>query len=719
MQLKLLFATLAAAGLSACGTETSWVHPGRTSTVPQGQSALRPIAGCDDLATSLKSDLQAHMEQEVANNLDTALAQLGSPYACSCYVSDTMDNCFYPDAGADSANGAGTPAPNERASEYTTTNNQVAGVDEADFVKTDGAYVYTVTASELTIMDAWPAPQTHIVSRTTLDGQAQRLFVEGDKALVYSTQKTPSCGYDPSPKEQMSIYDITDRSAPKLVRTITLGGHYVSARRIGNAVHSVYTFPNPLANQLPTWPANLNLCNNPAPTEDDVRAAFAALLEENRAKIADTSLVDLLPGADDTLYNGATPEVREGLFLDCQGFYAGADNDSTGFLSVLSLRLDDTAPVMAATILGEQGTVYASSENLYVATLSYGPADPEAPWGYNEITRVHKFALSDIGKAPAYLASGSVAGRLVNQFAMDENDGYLRLATTVGHPPDPDASNNLFVLREQDVQVPPSCENCEADAEPSVETTLAQVGALTGLAPGEDIRSVRFDDDRGFVVTFKKTDPLFTFDLSDPTAPRLTGELLIPGFSTYMHFMDKNHLLTVGFDADDQGSFAWFQGVMLQVFDVSDMSAPTLLHKEIIGTRGTTSDATDDHLAFTYLASRGLLALPMGICDDSSGGGDYGSTLTFNGLLVYQVSAENGFTFLGGIDHRDSAADTQYGCYNWWQSPNSQVKRSIIMDDYVFSLSQQRLLVNSLDGLNSNLADIALPASDNTCTWYN
>jgi len=75
---------------------------------------------------------------------------------------------------------------------------------------------------------------------------------------------------------------------------------------------------------------------------------------------------------------------------------------------------------------------------------------------------------------------------------------------------------------------------------------LVQVGSVESIAPGEDIRSVRFDGDRGFVVTFKKTDPLSAFDLSNPQAPQLAGELQIPGFSTYMHLMDATHLLTIG-----------------------------------------------------------------------------------------------------------------------------------------------------------------------------
>ncbi|QQR88520.1 MAG: beta-propeller domain-containing protein [Myxococcales bacterium] len=144
--------------------------------------------------------------------------------------------------------------------------------------------------------------------------------------------------------------------------------------------------------------------------------------------------------------------------------------------------------------------------------------------------------------------------------------------------------------------------------------------------------------------------------MSNPRAPKVTGELKIPGFSTYMHFMDETHLLTIGFDASDQGDFAWFTGIMLQIFDVQGDTA-TLLHKEIIGSRGTTSDATDDHLAFNYFPSdasgrAGKLAIPMGICEGGNQDGGYGSELTFNGLLVFDVSVEQGFSLTGMLDHQ-------------------------------------------------------------------
>jgi len=242
-----------------------------------------------------------------------------------------------------------------------------------------------------------------------------------------------------------------------------------------------------------------------------------------------------------------------------------------------------------------------------------------------------------------------------------------------------------------------------------VNGTLETVGLIDQIAPGEDIRSARFSGDLGFMVTFKKTDPLFVFDLSDPEQPEVKGELKIPGYSTYMHFMDKSHILSIGFDAEDHGSYALFQGVMLQVFDVTDITSPELIHKEVIGTRGTTSDATSDHLAFNYFKPKELLAIPMAVCEDG-GSGSYGDVMTFNGLMVYQVTVEDGFAYQGGLPHAipSSGYGWQNECQNWWTQSNSKVKRSVIMEDYVYSIAPDEVKVAALSDLDSPLASIPL-----------
>ncbi len=282
---------------------------------------------------------------------------------------------------------------------------------------------------------------------------------------------------------------------------------------------------------------------------------------------------------------------------------------------------------------------------------------------------------------------------------MDEKDGFLRVATTSGHLPSPDAHNTMTIL-----------ESTGNGTSGELETEAK----IDDIAPGEDIRSVRFDDDRGFIVTFKKTDPLFVFDLANPRAPKILGELKIPGFSTYMHLMDSTHLLTIGYDAADKGDFAYFTGMILQIFDVSNPADPKLAHKETIGTRGSSSEAATNHLAFNYFAPKNLLALPMTICEGGNENGGYGTNMTFSGLMVYEVTAATGFKLKGRVDHPSVAGQlNSYGysnsaCSNWWSNASSEVKRSIIMDDWVYSVSTSRIKANSLGNLGQNVKEISI-----------
>jgi hypothetical protein len=234
---------------------------------------------------------------------------------------------------------------------------------------------------------------------------------------------------------------------------------------------------------------------------------------------------------------------------------------------------------------------------------------------------------------------------------------------------------------------------------------LETAGLLDELAPSEDIRAVRFAGDRGYIVTFKKTDPLFVIDLADAEHPRVRAELKIPGFSTYIHRLGQDHLLTVGYDAADQGDFAWFTGVLLQIFDVTDASAPRLVHRESIGTRGSSSEALTNHLAFTYFAPRKLLLLPMTVCEGGDTNGGYGTLPSFSGLMAWEASADGGFSSLGGVSHPAGDGVT---CGNWWTQGSSQVRRSILLEDYVLSLSDTQLKVNRLGSLSQDLVTVPL-----------
>lgn len=645
------------------------------------------------------------MEKRVDEQLETALYY----YENGCQSSGGCD-------AADGGAAPPSPTDNGSAKDYSETNTQVAGVDEADFVKNDGKFIYILADNQFKIVAAWPPENAATLSAADVEGTPKKMFVYNDKALIYSSiadndasgkygyvKEECTYGYDcdftgDGLMMKITVFDIADKASPKLERETVFSGSYLNSRRIGNVVHTAVIFPEIRIEGLIYRPRGLAYCPDGSELWSSRRAlvaAFEELKEANTNIIMTADITKFLPKVTDTRYVDGKPTVDEGLFEDCDGFYFSQSPEGRSLLSLVSQKIDAIEPLKATTIKGKPGAIYANSESLYVASRQY--KSHFNTWyysdrsGISEATTVHKFKLSQGAVETEYAGSGVAKGRVLNQFAMDEQDGYLRMATTTGHVPNPGAHSTVMSLKEK-------------------RGKLVVAGTVDEIAPGEDIRSVRFKQDTVFIVTFKKTDPLFAFDFSDPEKPVLKGELKIPGYSTYMHLMDDTHLLTIGYDAEDQGERAYFQGIMLQIFDISDLTQLELVHKEIIGTRGTTSEAATNHLAFNYFAPKDLLALPMVICEESSGGGDYGDMMTFSGLMVYKVTTAEGFDYLGGISHEDPETEETYynACGNWWTRSNSIVKRSIIMDDFVYSVALDAINIAHTDNLNSIVSTVNL-----------
>lgn len=568
------------------------------------------------------------------------------------------------------------------ASSHTCTNNQVANVDEADLVKTDGRFLYLGLNGALRIVEAL---HPRVLSVTKLPGRIKDLFIEGDRAVVYSRVGAgggAECkyGYDctfmgDGSSTRISVLDISDRSAPRVSRFIELSGSLLTSRRIGNAVHTVVSDGDAKEAPYSAWFDDLPECGV---KDSAVRARVERLKERNERAIREY-VTKWAP----TLRDRGTERVL------CEHVYESQFNDGDAFTTLVSFDLaHDDVPAATTTIRSRPGAVFASADSLYLSVthgkpVHHGKAYRPFGNGSSEISEVHKFHIGARTDETRYVGSGVVPGHVLNQFSMDEWYGYLRVATSRGRVPDRGVESTVSVLSQDD------------------RGNLVRVGAVEHIAPGEDIRAVRFDNDRGYVVTFKKTDPLFSLDLGDPRRPRVVGELKIPGFSTYLQRIDPDHLISIGFDANDHGAFAYYDGLLLQLFDVREPTDPKLLFREKIGSRGSGSEAATDHLAFNYFAERGVLALPATIC---SGGGDgrNGDQVTFSGLLVYDVDVQRGFVRLGGIDHGVHDAK----CDSWWSQSASLVKRSVILDDLVYSIAEDRLKAQRLASFGHDVADL-------------
>ncbi|MBX3224467.1 MAG: beta-propeller domain-containing protein [Labilithrix sp.] len=703
----------------ACGTAAG-VPAGRTGSTQRPLEALVPLQGCGEVEAYLRERLAVDVNRYV-DQMIAPIEQIERSEAARGPRRGGFNNSARPTAeystgvsnDSNSASSSGIPASfnsassGSGASQTSKTNNQVAGVDEADFVKNDDKYLYIVANGALRILQAWPANEAREVAKVTLGGEPRKLFVEGDRALVYVAVPSSSngggvfggsyyggeCtyGYDCVPsgdgtRTKVLVFDIANRAAPAKVREIELSGSLLSARRVGNAVHTVVVDARTI-DGLEDYPTDFrdDYRADPSTRRAAMKQAWEALRQRNLAAIANVDVLAMAPTATES----GAPIVPA-----CTGYYRPSVAEGTTFTTLFSIDIAGGAPT-TATVISDPGVVYASDSGLYMSVPH--SRSPGAGWydsmrSEDHASLVHKFRIGATPSLTGYEASGIVKGRVLNQFALDEHDGHLRVATTSGHSPDPQAHSTMSVLERQD-------------------GSLVLRGKVDDIAPTEDIRSVRFDGPRGYVVTFKKTDPLYVFDLANPTAPSITGELKIPGFSTYMHMMDEKHLLTIGYDANDQGGFAWFSGVMLQIFDVSDMTNPTLAHKEIIGTRGSSSEALTNHLAFTYYAPKSLLALPMTVCEGGSGSSS-GTEMTFSGLMVYDVTAQSGFAKRGQVSHPNAPAGSNpydsRACEGWWTNARSEVRRSVIMDDFVYSISERRVKVNGLGNLSADIAEISL-----------
>ncbi len=427
------------------------------------------------------------------------------------------------------------------------TNTQEAGVDEADLAETDGDFIYALNGIELVITSALPAASMHVVSRTPIRGTPQGIYLHGDRLTVLSTVGA---------KVIVRVLDVSDRSSPVELETTTLDGTLLTSRQIDGRLYVVVT----------------NDFAPPRPKRVDGDSDYESE-EAYRDRLEEEGLDELLP----SYRMEVDGQSLAASLVAAPDAYLPESGTVPAFTSLALFDVNDaSAGPKAVTTLGLSATIaYASAENLYlVAPASGGDSD------------VAKLSLGD--PSLPLLATGRIEGHVLNNFSMDEQDGKFRVATTP--MANGDSVNNVLIFDQS-------------------EDRLVQVGAVNDIAPGERIYSVRFLEDRAFVVTFRQVDPLFTIDLTDPTAPQLLGELEIPGFSRYLQPISDRYVLGIG-----QGQGGWFHQLQVSLFDVSDLTRPTRVGVLNFGDGFGDDPFWDfdwDPHAVGYYAESGILALPM------------------------------------------------------------------------------------------------------------
>jgi uncharacterized secreted protein with C-terminal beta-propeller domain len=640
-------AVLAATGACTRSNQKEAAPPG--DTPPQTIeteliSALVPFDACDDLLAYLRTEgaklagpygfngggggVIALEDKSVPS---TAARQAG-PAAATTGASAEAG------AAADDA----SSAPPVAGADFSATNVQEEGVDEPDLVKTDGRRLVTIAAGELRVVDV-SGDQPRLAGSLRLDEASYLqgdLLLSGDRVLVIRPAVPQLAINEPVPdaavrgdapsrgiaadqafrqpqgpsRTSVSVVDIADPAAPKLVSDLTVDGDLVAARMVGGVARLV----------LRSGPPNLPFLY-PSGSEASVKIAT----EANQKVVAESTLEDWLPGFEQD--SGSKRRLAPCDDVSRPEVFSGV-----GMLSVFTVDALDPRPGPAATVVGAGELVYASTKALYVTSTKWEPTATDVT------TDVHKFDIADKVRT-SYVASGSVSGRLLNSFSMSEYQGDLRVAS----PDDSEAASAVTVLRQKD-------------------KVLEPIGGVGGLGKSERIYAVRFLGDRGYVVTFRQTDPLYVLDLADPTAPVVKGELKIPGYSAYLHPIGEHRLLGVGQDATEQGRV---QGTQVSLFDVSDPTAPKRLASA--GLPRSQSEAEFDHHAFLWWAKTGLTMVPVQSYEDGT-----------SGAVGFKVT-DDAVTELGRVQQRD----------------RQPIRRSIVVRDRVLTLSESGLLGSDLASL--------------------
>ena len=614
-------------GSSDQGSDTD-TDPGDVAALPLPDfeliARLEPLDSCDALLEHLRTTAASAVSAYGFGNNG------GGPFFGPMPMDEMMmeDGDFAAEESTRAAANAPALAQSEGEAsgdtgggdDFSGTNIQEAGVDEPDVVKTDGERIVTAVDGTLRVFDV---QDRSLVGTVGLPGWNHQFFLTGDRAwviaggggMIVDTLPAEESEYYPGGDTTTIIeVDLSDPTSPAVVNEVEVEGSFLNARLVGDTAHVV----------VRSQPLGFSFVQPTGP--DSVEAA----IEANQKILANSDLEQWLPRAA-TRSDGGDP--TESDLVDCSRVLAPSQFSGFGMLNVIDVNVDSPLATTTTSVLGDGNTVYASTEGLYIAgTRWVGPVpfeeaaeDGDTQSRLDQLaeqysTDLHKFDISD--GATSYVASGQVLGSPLNQFAMSESDGVLRIATTAGAPWSEGADQSESFLTTFRV---------DGDQ-------LVQVGQVGDMGRGETIRSVRYVGDTAYVVTFEQTDPFYTVDLSDPANPEVMGELKILGYSGYLHPVGDDLILGIGQDATEDGRTT---GAKVTLFDVSDPANPVDVANWT--DEGASADVEWDHRAFLYWEPESLALLPLS--DWQSG---------FFGAVGFDIGS-------GSISERGRITNTQGG----------------------------------------------------------
>jgi inhibitor of cysteine peptidase len=515
---------------------------------------------------------------------------------------------------------------------HSNTNVQVSGVDEEDIVKTDGTYLYIASYSSVEIIQAYPPSEMRNMSTiqakdvlgmtdSNTTASIQGIYLSGDRLVIIASvyDWVPYYYYDvrflnasspvayEGPRSYVVTYDVSDAQSPRRLSSYGVSGGVLTSRMTNDVVF--------LVTQSYSW----------------INSDEIATPKTWVGGISETMPLEKIH------YD---PETRE----------------TGGFLNVLSVNVHTEAHDVMSIVAGWASTIYMSQDALYLTVQKWTgdivlSNDSGAVAAQEDSTKTTIYRITVEGVQMAATARGEVGGWLLNQFSMDENGQYLRVATTSSWTA---MKNSVYVLGPD----------------------LSVVGALKGIAPGERIYSARFVGDTLYLVTFRQMDPLFVIDLSVPSSPAVLGELVMPGFSSYLQPIDKNHLFGIGSESSN---------VKVSVYDVTNPMKPSEVSKFVVGADSSYSDAQWDHKAVMYDADRGILVIPVSTYSHMA---DSSYSQYQSGAYVFTISVENGVSLKGVVKYSD---------VNYY---SSNVLRSLYIGNHLYTVSNTQVKANNIDDLS-------------------
>ncbi len=628
-------------------------------------------------------------------------------FADDAVMFDTAESTGMPVPSVEPMPTDGVSKVESGGTDYSTTNVQVANVDEPDYLKNDSKYVYIVSQNTLSIIDAYPAEDAKLILKIALDIESQyiqNMFLNDDRLVIfYNGQSDDEIipQFDFIPRRSYNsvthalIVDVSDKENPTILKDYSIDGNFRDARMIGD--YAYFVTNSNVDHQYPRLPVIM---------EDSVRIMTPeAFYFDNVEQFSNFNTLTAINIFEDTInsetflmgYTGSFYVSKDNFYLPYQqnmpyGFYENSSRDRffDVVVPLLPKSIQDEIKLIENSELDSASAQWnAISELMQKSYNEMNKKDKEELFdkirdALNEYDRkiqedtrktiIHKISIDE--DKIEYVVKGTVPGRLLNQFSMDERGDRFRVATT----------NEIYTQYEGTIR---------SNAVYVLDEQLEIVGELEEIAPDESIFSTRFMGDRLYMVTFQQIDPFFVIDLSSDT-PKILGELKIPGFSNYLHPYDEEHVIGVGRDTKEiENGRVQQLGIKVALFNVADVNNPKVVDDIIIGDSSTQSEALHNHKAFFFDKSREIQSIPISAniesLDISTSSKMFAPEYNrWSGFYVFDLNRLDGISTKGTITHSDSDS-RYYGMNN---------ARTFYIEDVLYTASQGYLKMNSFDELN-------------------